>query len=84
MVEIARKPDLDHFALQMRYLRGRTSIGVLQRAIGAERTVSPLDAALFSSFGMGIVRSCSGMEEEELRHLIERNMDDLKSRLRCP
>lgn len=53
MMAAMRDPALAPFAAQLRYLRGRTSRGVLQALVGRDRPVSVADAALFSSFSVG-------------------------------
>lgn len=58
MLAVARDPERRTFAAQLRYLRGRTSGRVLSVLLG-DRPVSPLDAALFSSFSLGIERPVS-------------------------
>jgi AcrR family transcriptional regulator len=55
MLAVARDPERRTFAAQLRYLRGRTSGHVLSVLLGGA-PVSPLDAALFSSFSLGADR----------------------------
>lgn len=57
MLAVARTPDLQSFAPQLRYLRGRTSGRILQRMASDAIAISPLDAALFSDLLSGMQRS---------------------------
>ncbi|MFT3964768.1 MAG: TetR family transcriptional regulator [Sphingobium sp.] len=65
VVAVARDPAYAPFIPQLRYLRGRSSGPILQSMLGTDREVSPLDAALYSSFLAGQGRALSGRTEEE-------------------
>lgn len=65
MMAAMRDPALAPFAAQLRYLRGRTSRGVLQALVGRERPVSAIDAALFSSFSVGQGNAHAALSEVE-------------------
>lgn len=77
-VAVARDPLLRPFAAQLRYLRGRTTGRYLQALLGPDRTLTPLDAALFSGFASGLVRAHANLEGQaraaqcrlELDHLV--------------
>ena len=59
-LSVARDPGFQPFVPQLRYLRGRTSRISLQAMVGADRSVSPLDAALYSGFVSGQRRASIG------------------------
>ncbi|WP_343616127.1 TetR family transcriptional regulator [Novosphingobium sp.] len=54
---VARDPNFQPFAPQLRYLRGRTSRQVLDLLMGSTAAISPDDAALFSDFLSGMQRA---------------------------
>lgn len=54
---VARDPNFQPFAPQLRYLRGRTSGQVLHKTLGAKTAISPDDAALFSNLLSGMQRA---------------------------
>ena len=64
IVAVARDPSLSQFGLQLRYLRGRTSMGALKALVGPGRRVSPTEAALFSSFMTSQIRFFAGRDPE--------------------
>jgi AcrR family transcriptional regulator len=74
---VARDPALQSFAPQLRYLRGRTSGASLQAIVGADRPVSPLDAALYSGFVSGQRRAMLGLSADEAEPQIKRTYDFL-------
>lgn len=74
LIAVARDPQFSPLSLQLRYLRGRTSGGVLAALIGDGRAVSPLDAALFSSLGGGQHRATVGITPDEVRRDSRQNM----------
>jgi AcrR family transcriptional regulator len=78
MVAVARNPDLAAFVPQLRYLRGRTSRGLVQAMAGAGASVSLLDAAIFSAISTGLIRACVGLSDEEATAFFLRQMDHLK------
>jgi DNA-binding transcriptional regulator YbjK len=57
LVASARNPTFQTFAAQLRYLRGRSSGHYLQALVGRERPIAPVDAAIFSAFMSGRIRS---------------------------
>jgi AcrR family transcriptional regulator len=81
-VAVARDPSLSQFGLQLRYLRGRTSMGTLQTLVGEERVITPAEAALFSSFTTSQIRSFAGagtsFAEDSVRREIEALLDILR------
>ncbi|QIG80457.1 TetR/AcrR family transcriptional regulator [Stakelama tenebrarum] len=79
IVAAARDSNLAIFASQLRYLRGQTSGRVL--AAKLERPVSPLDAALFSSLGMGQARALIGTSAAEQYRTREENLDIILERI---
>lgn len=52
----ARDPALAQFAVQLRYLRGRSSVHALEMIAGSDRQYAPLEAALFSGFASSLAR----------------------------
>lgn len=81
LLAAARNPDLRLFSTQLRYLRGQTSMGILQSLMGEDRIVSPLDAALISSFGMGQRRASAAMAEDKASTFIRQGLDEILSML---
>ncbi|MET0364819.1 MAG: TetR/AcrR family transcriptional regulator [Sphingobium sp.] len=82
IVAVARDPAYASFAPQLRYLRGRSSGRILQAAVGNDHTVSPLDAALYSSLLSGQGRAHSSMSQTEFSAMMQRTLDPLITRLR--
>ncbi|HEX7854236.1 MAG TPA: TetR family transcriptional regulator [Sphingobium sp.] len=72
VVAVARDPAFRAFAPQLRYLRGRSSGAVLQAALGTERVISSLDAALYSGFLAGQGRGLRGRQDAALDQDIAR------------
>lgn len=81
LVATARDPQLELFRPQLRYLRGRTSRRLLQALLGGHRTLSPVDAALFSSFGTGQRRACLGATPDETDGFVREGLSRLRSLL---
>src|SRR5262249_26517186 len=79
---VIRQPEFQAFAPQLRYLRGRSSGAVLQSLLGDASVVSPLDAALFSSFLSGLRRAVVGKSIEETRVYARQIADSLLRALR--
>ncbi|MGK6353991.1 TetR family transcriptional regulator [Sphingomonas sp. DT-207] len=80
MLAVARDPERRTFAAQLRYLRGRTSGRVLSILLG-DRSVSPLDAALFSSFSLGIERPIAEPSQSSGAEMPDTSIDTLLDRL---
>ncbi|RZK01182.1 MAG: TetR/AcrR family transcriptional regulator [Novosphingobium sp.] len=57
-VATARDPAFAGFAAQLRYLRGRSSGPYFQAILGTERSISVIDAAIFSAFLSGRGNAC--------------------------
>lgn len=57
---VARDPALSSLGAQLRYLRGKSSRAGLQAIIGADRTASILEGALFSAFVSSQLRAYAG------------------------
>lgn len=68
-VATARDPALRQFGAQLRYLRGRTSQGTLQRLIGDGRMVTVTESALFSGFLTSQLRASTGEVDEAVRRV---------------
>lgn len=56
----ARDPALANFGVQLRYLRGRTSRGVVEGFLGDMRATTTMEAALFSAFASSQIRAHAG------------------------
>jgi AcrR family transcriptional regulator len=80
-VAVARDPSLSQFGLQLRYLRGRTSLGTLQALVGANRMVTQVEAALFSSFTTSQIRQFSGMAGGNAAAVVGGEIDTLVAML---
>lgn len=63
-VATARDPALRQFGAQLRYLRGRTSRGMLQDFVGAGRQVGVTEASLFSGFLTSQLRAHAAFPDE--------------------
>lgn len=81
LLAVARDPSLQPFAPQLRYLRGRSSGPVLQAMIGDGRTISPLDAALFSGFSSGFRRATVGKPAVESEQYVRNHLGSVLNRL---
>ncbi|WP_255326159.1 TetR family transcriptional regulator [Sphingobium sp. EM0848] len=77
LLAVARDPSLRHFAAQLRYLRGRTSGPQLQAIFGPSRTVSPLEAALFSGFLSGQLRTHQAKPSDLFRSHVRQELEQL-------
>jgi AcrR family transcriptional regulator len=77
MLVSARDDTLRPFMPQLRYLRGRTARLLLQVMVGPARPISALDSALFSTFSMGMMRACIGMEDADRQAYMERMIRSL-------
>lgn len=66
MLAVARDADLREFGPQMRYLRGRTSGIHLAALLGPEVSISPLDAAIYSSLMSGQQRALIGCADADI------------------
>lgn len=79
-VAVARDPSLSQFGLQLRYLRGRSSIGTMQ-ALFPGRVFTPAEASLFSSFSTSQIRCFTGakpvLAEQQMREEIDILLDYL-------
>jgi AcrR family transcriptional regulator len=67
LLACARDPSLRTFAGQLRYTRGRTSGHYLDAMVGASRTIEHVDAAIFSSFLVGLINAYGLVEERDAR-----------------
>ncbi len=67
LLAVTRNADLRPFIPQLRYLRGRSAVRLLQSLLGPETTVSPVDAALLSGLIAGLKRACVGKTDAEIR-----------------
>lgn len=76
-IVVARDPSFHHFAAQLRYLRGRSSGPHLQAIWGPSRLVTPLDAALFSGFMSGQLRTQLIVPEGDFALRIRRELEQL-------
>jgi hypothetical protein len=66
ILAVARDPGLRDFGPQLRYLRGRSSSLQLALQLGPEASISPLDAAIYSSMISGQRRALIGLPEAEI------------------
>lgn len=64
-VAAARNKSFERFGPWLRYTRGRTGRRYLEAMLGADASVSDLDAAIFSSWGAGVTRWCIGRSVAE-------------------
>lgn len=55
----ARNPAFQPFAAQLRYLRGRGSARILERALGRDQAISPIDGAILSAVLGGRGQACN-------------------------
>lgn len=78
---VARDASLSEFGLQLRYLRGRTSFGMLQVLVGDARKVTQTEAALFSSFTTSQIRCFSGAGSVNTQATILAEIENLVSLL---
>lgn len=83
MMAAMRDPALAPFAAQLRYLRGRTSGLFLQSMLGRDRSVSALDAAIFSSFTIGQGNGLAGLPDAERDRIASAEIDALFARLQA-
>jgi AcrR family transcriptional regulator len=67
LLACARDPSLRPFAGNLRYLRGRTSGHYLAAMLKPGRTISHIDAAIFSSFIVGVINAHGLVEDREQR-----------------
>jgi AcrR family transcriptional regulator len=67
LLACARNPDLRTFGGHLRYLRGRTSGHYLRAMLGPDRPVRHIDAAIFSSFLVGVIAAHGLSEDREKR-----------------
>lgn len=74
---VARDPSLSPFGAQLRYLRGRTSMGTLQALVGRARVIMPAEAALFSSFTTSQIRCFSGTDTPLTEYSARSELDSL-------
>jgi AcrR family transcriptional regulator len=81
LIAVARNPDLKQFSAQLRYLRGRTSEGLLRAMVGDARSISPLDAALFSGFVTGQRRANVGLSPQDALGATRRDLLQLLTML---
>jgi AcrR family transcriptional regulator len=77
MLAVAREEELQPFAPQLRYLRGRSSGPYLASLLGPGATPSRLDAALFSSFQSGLKRARATMTDAEGQDYADRLLEQL-------
>lgn len=66
ILAVARDPGLRDFGPQLRYLRGRSSSLQLAAQLGPEASISPLDAAIYSSLVSGQRRALIGLPEADI------------------
>lgn len=78
----ARDPELGAFAIQLRYLRGRSSRRSPAVLIEDVRPLTPLDEALFSGVLAGEVRSHVDCSELVGKQLIRAELESLAALLR--
>ncbi|MCT2398725.1 TetR family transcriptional regulator [Novosphingobium mangrovi (ex Huang et al. 2023)] len=76
-VAVARDPSLSPFGAQLRYLRGRSSRGVLQAIVGAGREIGTVEAALFSSFSASQIRVYANMAPDLVEARVREEWDVL-------
>jgi AcrR family transcriptional regulator len=69
MLAASRLPELVDFIPQLRYLRGRSGLSLLKAMLGPEQTISRQDAAVFSSFSIGLAFSSIWLEPAERSRL---------------
>lgn len=74
---VARDPSFRHFAAQLRYLRGRTSGRHLQAILGQAQPVTPLEAAIFSGFLAGQLRTQLIVPQEDFSSQIHKELERL-------
>jgi AcrR family transcriptional regulator len=81
LVAVARDETLNAFAIQIRYLRGRTSKRRLAALLGQDVPVSSLDAALLSDMMMGIECDSIGLDEDAKRNILRRGLQQIENLL---
>jgi AcrR family transcriptional regulator len=74
-VAVARDPSLADFGAQLRYLRGRSSRATLQSLLGAGRTASILEGAMFSSVLSSQMREFAGKPTQAVRDKVESELN---------
>lgn len=81
-VAVARDPALRPFAVQLRYLRGQTSKGLLEALLGGETEVSTLDGAIFSGFLSSQIRRPRAKTATDNSQALRAEFEQLISALR--
>lgn len=78
---VARDPSFRHFAAQLRYLRGRTSGRHLQAILGQAQPATSLEAAIFSGFLAGQLRTQLTVPQEDFSGRIHKELERLLGRI---